>query len=313
MGHKILKGCAFAIISAVIYGSMPLMAKYIYADGVTPFTLVFLRNMFSLLPLGILAYREQKTLKIPLSLLPKITLIALLGCCLTPILLFSSYQFIASGPATVFHFAYPSFVVIGEILFLRKKARLSSLLSILFCTVGICMFYSPEETFNLTGSILSLLSAVTFAAYVVMLPRFDRSRVSGFLFTFYIILMSTVSAFCICVATNSLVFPSTASGWGLCILFSLLVTTCAVVLFQQSAFLIGSEGTSILSTLEPITSVIIGVVIFHEPFGLRLLVGTILVITASVITVFFSLMKKAKNNDASLLFGHTIVKSDYHP
>jgi drug/metabolite transporter (DMT)-like permease len=67
-----------------------------------------------------------------------------------------------------------------------------------------------------------------------------------------------------------------------------------VVLFQQSAFLIGGEGTSILSTLEPITSVIIGVVIFHEPFGIRLLIGTILVILASVITVFFSLLKRDK-------------------
>lgn len=294
MRYRTLKGCIFAIISAIIYGSMPLMAKYIYADGVTPFTLVFLRNMFSLLPLGILAYREQRTLKIPLPLLPKVTLIALLGCCLTPILLFTSYRFIASGPATVFHFAYPSFVVLGEILFLRKKVQASSIISILFCTVGICLFYSPEETFNLTGSILSLLSAVTFAAYVVMLSRFDRSRLSGFLFTFYVILMSTVSAFCICVATNNLVFPATASGWGLCVLFSLLVTTCAVVLFQQSAFLIGGEGTSILSTLEPITSVIIGVAIFHEPFGIRLLTGTVLVIIASVITVFFSLMKKSK-------------------
>ena len=294
MRYKTLKGCAFAVISAVIYGAMPLMAKSIYADGVTPFTLVFLRNLFSLLPLGILAYREQKTLKVSLALLPKITLLALLGCCLTPILLFCSYQFIASGPATVFHFAYPSFVVIGEILFLRKKAQLSSIASILFCTVGICMFYSPGETFNLTGATLSLLSAVTFAAYVIMLPRFDRSKVPGFLFTFYIILMSTVGAFFISLATNTLVFPASLAGWGQCVLFSLLVTTGAVVLFQQSAFLIGSEGTSILSTLEPITSVIIGVLVFHEPFGLRLLIGTLLVITASVITVFFSLMKKSK-------------------
>ena len=294
MRYRTIKGCIFAIISAIIYGSMPLMAKYIYADGVTPFTLVFLRNLFSLIPLALLAYREQKTLKIPLQLLPKVSLIALLGCCLTPILLFTSYQFIASGPATVFHFAYPSFVVIGEILFLRKKIQASSIVSIVLCTAGICLFYSPEDTFNFTGSILSLLSAVTFAAYVVMLSCFDRSRLSGFLFTFYIILMSTIAAFCICIATNNLVFPSSSTGWGLCILFSLLVTTCAVVLFQQSAFLIGGEGTSILSTLEPITSVIIGVVIFHEPFGLRLLTGTVLVILASVITVFFNLLKKDK-------------------
>ena len=35
------------------------------------------------------------------------------GCCITPILLFSSYCYLASGMATVFHFAYPVIVVLG--------------------------------------------------------------------------------------------------------------------------------------------------------------------------------------------------------
>ena len=292
MNGKTLKGCVFAILSAIIYGSMPLMAKYIYADGVTPMTLVFLRNLFSLAPLALLAYREGKTLKISPALLPSISLMALLSCCITPILLFSSYRFIASGLATVFHFAYPTFVVLAGILFLRKKIRPGSIISVVCCTVGIAMFYTPGESFNLTGSGLALLSAVTFAAYVVLLSRFDSSRISGFLFTFYIALVSCIATFCICIATGNLVFPATLFGWGLCAAFSLLVTTGAVVLFQQSTFLIGGEGASILSTLEPITSVILGVVIFDEPFGIRLLIGTVLVLIASIITVFFNLIKK---------------------
>ena len=292
MGYKTVKGCIFAILSAIIYGSMPLMAKYIYADGVNAFTLVFLRNLFSLVPLALLAYREQKTLKIPRSLIPSVSLMALLGCSVTPILLFSSYHFIPSGLATVFHFAYPSFVVIGEILFAGKKGRVSSMLSIVLCIAGLSLFYTPEEGFSLAGSVLALLSAVTFAAYVVMLSLFDSSRLSGFLFTFYIILASSIATLGICVVTDNLAFPSTLLGWGLCVLFSLLVTTCAIVLFQQSIFLIGGEVASILSTLEPITSVIIGVLIFQEPFGIRMLTGTILVILAGVITVFYNIIKK---------------------
>ena len=84
------------------------------------------------------------------------------------------------------------------------------------------------------------------------------------------------------------------TGWGLCILLSILVTTIAVVLFQQSVFLIGGEATSILSTLEPIVGVAIGVVVFGEAFGIRTFLGTILVILASVITVFFHILKKSK-------------------
>lgn len=295
MRYKTIKGCCFAVVSAVIYGCMPLMAKYIYADGVNSFTLVFLRSFFSLVPLAILACREKKTLKISLSLVPAVGVIGLLGCSITPILLFTSYRFIPSGLATVFHFAYPTVVVLAEILFLGKKLRLSSAASVIFCAVGISLFYTPQQAFNFTGSALALLSAMTFAGYVILLSRFDSSKLSGFLLCFYMTLVSSIATFCICVATNNLALPQSLSGWGLCLLFSILVTTFAVVLFQKSVFLIGGEGASILSTLEPITSVIIGVVIFHEPFGIRVLTGTFLVVLASIITVFFNLLKGKKS------------------
>ena len=294
MYHQKIKGCFYAIVSAMIYGAMPLMAKFVYTDGVTPLTLVFLRNLFSVVPLAILAYREKKTLKIPLSALPSIGLMSALGCCLTPALLFSSYQYIPSGLATVFNFAYPSFVVVGEILFLRKKGRVSSILSVLLCAVGISMFYTPQEAFNLTGSALALASAITFAAYVLLLSRFDSRKVSGFLFTLYITSISSVLTLGLCLATDNLVLPATITGWGLSILLSILVTTIAVVLFQQSVFLIGGEVTSILSTLEPIIGVAIGVVVFGEAFGFRTFLGTVLVIIAAVITVFFNILKKSK-------------------
>ena len=190
------------------------------------------------------------------------------------------------------HFAYPSFVILAEILFLKKQVRTCSIVSLLLCVVGISMFYAPEQAFNLTGAALALLSGVAFAGYVVLLSLFDSSRLSGFLFSFYTTLASSIITFCICIATNQLALPSTLLGWGECILFSLLVTTCALVLFQRSVFLIGGPGASILSTLEPITSVIIGIAIFSEPFGMRVLIGTILVICASIITVIFTIGKE---------------------
>ncbi len=42
MEHKyLLKGYIFVILSALIFGLMPLMAKFIYAEGVNSITLVF--------------------------------------------------------------------------------------------------------------------------------------------------------------------------------------------------------------------------------------------------------------------------------
>ena len=294
MYMKTAKGYLFAVLSAVIYGCMPLFSKFIYADGVNPFTLVFLRNFLSLIPLGALAYKECKTLKIPLKALPSIGLISSLGCSFTPMLLFTSYQFIPSGTATVFHFIYPAVVMLGGIVFLKNKVQPLNIVCVLLCLFGIGLFYTPQQTLNLTGSLLALSSAVTFAAYVLLLARFDHRKASGFLFTFYIALVSSVVSLVICLLTNSLSLPSTLLGWGLCVLFSLLVTTGAVVLFQQSTFLIGGEKTSILSTLEPITSVIIGGIIFQEALGIRVILGTALVVLASILIVLLNKKKTQK-------------------
>jgi len=284
---KSVKGYLFAVLSAVIYGSMPLMSKYIYADGVNPFTLVFLRNFLSLIPLGLLAYKEHKTLKISIKALPAVSIISLFGCCFTPMLLFSSYQFIPSGTATVFHFVYPAVVMMAGILFFKKKVRVGNILCMLLCVAGISLFYTPQEALDLTGSVLAFSSAATFAAYVLLLSRFDHSKASGFLFSFYTALVCCVVSFVICLLTKNLAFPGTLRGWGLCVLFSLLVTTGAVVLFQQSTFLIGGEKASILSTLEPITGVLLGGIFFQESLGPRVLIGTALVIAASILIVVF--------------------------
>lgn len=294
MNYKTAKGYLFAVLSAVIYGSMPLMAKYIYADGVTPMTLVFLRNLFAIVPLALLAYRQKKTLKVPKELLPSIGLISLFGCCITPTLLFSSYQFIASGTATVIHFSYPAMVVIAQILFLKKKVMPASIVSVVLCVLGVSLFYSPQETLNFTGSALALLSGVTFATYVILLSRFDSSKVSGFLFGFYVTVVSTVAAFIICLVSGNLVFPVSPLGWGLCIVFSLMVTVGAVVLFQQSTFLIGGERASILSTLEPITSLVIGVIVFREALSSNSLIGSALVVAASILTALADIKKNKK-------------------
>ena len=294
MNAKTVRGYIFAILSAVIFGCMPLMARYIYADGVSPSTLVFLRNFLALPSLAVLAYLQRKSLKVPAKALAPIAAISFFGCCLTPILLFTAYNYIASGTATVFHFIYPAVVVLSGILFLKKKAKAEALISVGLCIIGVALFYDPAQPINLAGSALALGSGITFALYVLLLAGFRHREISGFLFSFYVAAASAVIAFIICIATGQLALPQTVTGWGLCLLFALAVTTGAVFLFQRGTFLIGGEKTSILSTLEPITSVVVGIVVFHEKATFKSVLGAVLVISASVLIAVFDIKKKAE-------------------
>ncbi len=294
MNEKKLKGYFFAILSAVIYGCMPLMSNYIYADGVNPITLVFFRNFFAVIPLGFLAFKESKTLKIDIKLLPEIILTSIFGCFLTPLLLLSSYNYIPSGAATIFHFAYPAIVVIGSIIFLKAKGNIVTFLSVVFCIIGISLFYSPEAKINFTGVVLSFSSALAISVYILLLSRFSKYNIPGLLLSFYVVTIGSVITFIFCLLSNNLTMPSTLFGLILSIIFSLLVTIGAFVLFQQSTLLIGGELASILSTLELVTSVLIGFLVFNEPLTIRLIIGTILVVIASILTTIFDIIRHKK-------------------
>jgi len=280
---KVLKGSLFIIISAVIYGCMPLMAKLIYAEGVNSLTLVFLRNLLALPLLLVLAKRQAGSLKVPVKALPSMGLLALLGCCVTPVLLFSSYSYLASGTATVLHFVYPAVVVLGGFLFLREKVRLWELLSVSLCIGGICMFYTPGEPLDWRGSLLALSSGVTFASYMLLLSRFRYRQVKGLLFCFWVAALSAGFMLIFCLVSGQLMLPRSLAGWGLCLVFSLGVTGVAVVLFQLGTFMIGPQRAAVLSTLEPITSIVIGILVFREPVTFRVILGSGLVISASIL------------------------------
>ncbi len=289
---SVLKGYLFVILSAVIFGIMPLMAKFIYKEGVNSITLVFLRNCMALPVLAVAAILSGKTLKISSKDIPPISLIALVGCCFTPLLLFSSYNYMDSGVATVFHFIYPGVVVLIEFIFLRKKIKGGTILSLILCLVGICLFYTPGKPISAEGSIYAFASGVTYAIYVVLLANFKRKELSGWVLSFYISLVCSMVLLAVCLIMGEFALPVSLKGWGLCLIFAIAVNVGAVVLFQGGTRIVGGERASILSTFEPITSVIVGAVVFDEVIGLRTGMGTVLVISASILITVFDMRKK---------------------
>ena len=292
---QLFKGYIFIVLSALIFGLMPLMAKFIYADGVNSITLVFLRNFFSLPLLALLAFCTDKKIKFSAKALPKTAAIAVMGCCLTPLLLFSSYNYIPSGTATIFHFIYPAAVVVCEFLVLKNKLNHGRIISVVLCVVGIALFYNPDNAINLQGSFYALASGMTYAIYIILLSTFKHDKGSVFSFSFCVSAIAAVVMFTVCIVTGQLALPSSAAGWILVIFFAFAINAGAVALFQKGTFLIGGSRASILSTFEPITSVFAGIIIFHETITPFSVIGTLLVITAAVLIALYDI--KASKED----------------
>lgn len=295
---RTVAGYLLVIFSAVVFGCMPLMVKRIYADGVNSLSVVFLRNLLSVPVVGLLAFRQRKTLRIDPKALPSVAAIGIMGCCMAPVLLFSSYSFMASGTATVLHFVYPAAVVLGGVLFYREKVTAGNLISVLVCVAGISLFYTPGQPLDWRGSVLAIVSGFAYAAYIVLLSHFRfRESVSGFLLNFYIFIINSIVMGLVCLLGGMLTFPTTFGGWATSFLIALAVNAGAVAMFQWGTLIIGGQQAAILSTMEPITSVFVGILVFHEAMTLRTAAGTVLVILASILIVVFDMRRKPGHKD----------------
>lgn len=289
--RTMLKGYLMVIASAVIFGCMPLISSGMYADGMNAMSVVACRNLLSLPMLGILGWRQSGSLKINPKALPSVVFLALLGPLGTTLLLFSSYQYISSGTATVFHFVYPAMVILLGAILLKRKSSVKQLLCAALCVVGIVLFYDPKQKIDMFGSTLALLSGVAYAGYILLLSVFKYKEATGFQLSFFVVLVSSAILLAICLAGNMLTMPVSFRGWVCALLMAMVVNGGAMVLFQQGTFLIGGERASILSTFEPITGVVVGVLAFSEPVGPGMLAGTVLVILASILIAVFDMKK----------------------
>ncbi|PWM21601.1 MAG: EamA/RhaT family transporter [Oscillospiraceae bacterium] len=286
------KGIFLVICSAVLFGCMPLMANIIYEHGGTPVTLTLMRNFLALPFLWLLMRRSGKPMALRRQDIFPMFLLSL-GFVGTPVLLFSSYRSIPSGMATTIHFVYPVFVLLGCVLFCRERLSRVKTLCVALCTCGILLFYTPGDTAGLSGILLAFLSGITYAFYIIYLGRCRVSQLATFTLAFWLCLFSSADLLLYLAATGGLQFSMSPLGWGLCFFFAVSITVGASVSFQVGVKEIGAQRAAILSTFEPITSIVIGIVVFSEPFGIKTAAGVLSILAAVMILTLFDHEKAA--------------------
>lgn len=298
------KGSALIILSALIYGLVPAFANTVYASGGTPMELSLLKGLLALPFLWPLARRQAPSFRMTPRLHRSILILSLSGT-LTQMMLFSSYQYISSGLATTLHFTYPVFVVLACVLFCHEAPSRAKLLCTALCTAGIFLFYTPGNGFNLPGAMLAFASGITYAFYVVYLGRSEIGKMPPFAMAFWNSAYVSAETLLVLLASSCVTLSLTPAGWTAALVFSLLNAVVALAAFQAGVKIIGPQQAAILSTFEPITSIVVGVLAYHEPFGFSTAAGAGLILTAVILLAVFD-----RSPDPSSARGRTAEKGD---
>ena len=277
------KGLLATMISAVFFGFIPLFVKTICAGGGNSVSAAFYRFFLSVPILYIYLKAQGISMRITRTEFAKIALITIFGYGGTAVLLFSSYNFIPSGMSTTIHFMYPVFTILGCMIFFKEKVSPLKLLCVALCFGGILLFYNGESGGSVLGMALSFLSGVTYAFYTIYLEKSGLQKMENLKLIFY---MNTVAAAMILVMallTAQFTLRLTPLAWGTAAFFATATSLIGVLGYQIGVKCIGPQNAAILSTFEPITSVIVGVLVYREVFSARTLLGCLCVLSAVII------------------------------
>lgn len=283
--HKTIIGPTAAILSAILFGTMPLMAKAAFALGSNAYTTAFGRFATgALVAFLLIQILPNETLQISAQQLRSLFVLSLFYAA-TPVLLYSSYQSIDSGLASTLHFTYPITVMLLSAIVLHERIGGKEVLCSIFCISGILLLYRPDANAGVSGMLIAALSGLVYAGYIIGLGKCKLKELSVLPMTFWLSFLSAVEIFLFSVFTGKLVLQLPAKVWLPYFGLGIFATVLALALFQIGVFLCGPVKASLFSTFEPLTGVVLGILIFHEVLTLRSGLGMMLILSAVILLV----------------------------
>ena len=286
-----LNGIFYAAISSISFGFSPLFSLGLIAAGLSNFDVLSYRWMVAAIVLVIYALCKKKSLRI--SSFDEAWKIALLSAlrAITSITLLIGYANIASGVASTINFMYPVIVTMTMMIFFGEDKSWINVGAIALSIFGVYLMSSGEglrvEGGNTElGLACSLISAISFAAYYVVMKQVKADKIEVVKFTTWVMLLSAIY-FIIAgiVVEGKISIVTDGKLWMYILGLGLWATMVSNFTGVKAVRRIGPTLTSILGALQPLTAVILGGLFLDEHLGPKTIGGIAMIMIAVGIVV----------------------------
>lgn len=289
------KGFLYGIMASSTFGLLPLFTLPVMGEGLTTFSILSYRMLFASILVAVLMLIGRVSFATNLK---ELRWFAVLGFLYygSAALLFQAYGGMASGLATTLHFMYPVSVTIIMALVYKQRPSLVTICAIILSLVGVallCLRESSTGVSSLLSVFLVLLSGVCYAVYLVLVSTVRRiNQQNSQKLTFYVLMFSGAFFMLSTLQGGGLqIIPSASAGINL-LLMATLPTLLSNLALVRSVKNIGSTLTSVLGAMEPLTAIIVGILVFDESLRGLMIVGIILILVSVSLIVLSPLLDK---------------------
>lgn len=272
-------GALLVALSALGYATNPIFGKLAYAAGANAITTLAIRYLLGAIGLWLIrrAYSGSPTI----DRVTRVRLVALggLGIGVVSLLFFTALEHIGASLAIGLFYTYPAMTAVAGLVRGEQLSR-TGYAGLLLTAAGTWLLLSNDlGGFTWQGALLILAAAGLYTAYILVSERWTRGinpiTVSAHVTTGGALLFLTMAWM------TRQPMPS-AGAWAAGAGLALCATILAMVTFFAGLVRVGATRAAIISTLEPVFTTILAVMLLGEHITPLQTVGVGLVVAGAV-------------------------------
>lgn len=273
------QGVLLAIVSAFGFSTLAIFGRLATLAGMgLPSLLAFRFLLATPIVWGILVATGQAR---PLSGRDLVIGLGLggLGYATMSYLFLFGVNLTGAGLGAIILYIYPAIVVVMATVLLDERITMLTVASVVLAVVGVALVATGQPTrIDPLGIAILLFAAVAYATYITI-SRSILDRIEAPVLTAHVIPAAAVTFLVVSTVTGSFALPTGTEQWGVVIGIAILATVLPILTFFYAVSMIGASRASIVSTFEPVFTVVLGVALLGETLTATSIVGGVAVLT----------------------------------
>jgi drug/metabolite transporter (DMT)-like permease len=269
-------GFALIAVSAAGFGTLAISGRYAYQDGLDALTILFFR--FSLSAVVLVPVLVSRCGSLPRGwVLLRLMGMGAFGYVGQAFCYLTALNYASAGLVALLLYLYPAFVTILSVIVLREHLTGFKAMALCLALIGTALTVGPGGG-RWLGIILGISAAVIYSVYIIIgtgvVKEVSAVESSAVIFA------SAGAMSGLLMLVKGPHMPSSVAGWWAIVSIVLLATVLPVVTFLAGLKRTGPTNAAMLSTLEPVVTVVLAALLLDETLKPLTMAGGALILLA---------------------------------
>lgn len=270
-------GVVYILISGIAFGLLPWFSRIAFNHGVEPIGLLTIRFLGAMTCLVLFHLLIRRNVPWPSrKMMGKLIILGAIGYAPQSMLFSSGVERIDISLATIIFYTYPVMVVLMSWLVLKQIPSRAVVVSLMTAVVGAAMTAGQIKAGSWTGVTLMFIAATWYAVSIIVVDRVLKD-VDAFMSVTGIMVGAALANVVAWIFTRA-DLPSDVQGWSAAFAAAIISTIIALGFLIIGIQRVGPGQASVLSTIEPVVSIAVGVMALNESLTAVRVLGAILVV-----------------------------------